>query len=89
MNEQIRKRGTNKAARRPGIDADPVAAVHRRFVSVMEQRLASVEAQTRASYLAVMTSLTAKLEVPGKPLSETIRELMAEAGPLLLTVMRS
>jgi hypothetical protein len=63
--------------------------VHRRYIEVMEQRLSMVEEPTRANYLAVMTALTEKLAVPGKPLSEIVREMMAEAGPMLFQVMQS
>jgi hypothetical protein len=35
-----------------------------------------------------MTSLTEKLAVPGKPLSEIVREIMAEAGPVLFQIMQ-
>ena len=62
--------------------------LHRRYVEVMEQRLTMVEERTRTSYIAVMTSLTEKLAVPGKPLSEVVREVMAEAGPILFQVMQ-
>ncbi len=75
--------------RRP---ADPqtraIFELHRRFVEVMEQRLTMVEEQTRLNYVTVMTSLTEKLAVPGKPLSEIVREIMAEAGPILFQVMQ-
>ncbi|MGO9057117.1 MAG: hypothetical protein ACLQU2_06975 [Candidatus Binataceae bacterium] len=71
---------------------DPQARViyqiHRRYIEVMEQRLTTVEEQTRIRYIAVMTSLTEKLAVPGKPLSEIVREVMAEAGPILFQVMQ-
>lgn len=62
--------------------------LHRRYIEVMEQRLTTVEERTRSSYIAVMTSLTEKLAVPGKPLSEIVREVMAEAGPILFQVMQ-
>jgi hypothetical protein len=63
---------------------------HRRFVKVMEeQRLTTLASDTKGHYLAILVSLTAKLEVPGKPLSEVVRELMAEAGPLLFQAMQS
>jgi hypothetical protein len=72
--------------------ADPQARViyeiHRRYIEVMEERLTMVEEQTRTRYIAVMTSLTEKLAVPGKPLSEIVREVMAEAGPILFQVMQ-
>jgi len=62
--------------------------LHRRYIELMEQRLTTVEERTRAGYIAVITSLTEKLEVPGKPLSEIVREVMAEAGPILFQVMQ-
>ncbi len=72
--------------------ADPQAQaifeIHRRFVTLMEARLTIVEEQTRANYVTVMKSLTEKLAVPGKPLSEIAREMMAEAGPMLFQVMQ-
>jgi hypothetical protein len=68
--------------------AQAIFELHRRYIEVMEQRLAMVEERTRTSYIAVMTSLTEKLAVPGKPLSEIVREVMAEAGPILFQVMQ-
>ena len=68
--------------------AREIFELHRRFIEVMELRLTTVEEQTRANYLHVMTSLTEKLAVPGKPLSEIVREMMAEAGPILFQVMQ-
>lgn len=80
----------NGAVRRPRTQpADPVARTHRRFVVAMERRLQEIDEPARTGYLTVMASLSAKLEVPGKPLSEIVRELMAEAGPLLFTIMRA
>lgn len=68
--------------------ARAIFEIHRRFIEVMEQRLTMVEDQTRVNYVTVMTSLTEKLAVPGKPLSEIVREIMAEAGPILFQVMQ-
>jgi hypothetical protein len=68
--------------------ARAIYEVHRRYIKVMEERLGMVEEQTRRGYLLVMSSLTEKLSVPGKPLSEIVREVMAEAGPLLLHMMQ-
>jgi hypothetical protein len=62
--------------------------LHRRYIELMEQRLTTVEERTRTGYIAVISSLTEKLEVPGKPLSEIVREVMAEAGPILFQVMQ-
>lgn len=63
--------------------------VHRRFIEVMEgDRLLTISAETRGHYLTVMRSLTAKLSVPGKPLSEILSEMMSEAAPLIFQVMQ-
>jgi hypothetical protein len=68
--------------------ARAIFEIHRRFVTLMEERLTVVEEQTRINYVTVMKSLTDKLAVPGKPLSEIAREMMAEAGPILFQVMQ-
>jgi len=68
--------------------AREIFEIHRRYIEVMETRLTMVEEQTRVSYISVMTKLTEKLAVPGKPLSEVVREIMAEAGPMLFQVMQ-
>jgi hypothetical protein len=66
-----------------------IVEVHRRFVEVMESvRLESISGETKERYLAVMTSLTEKLAVPSKPLSEIVSEIMAEAAPFLFQAMR-
>lgn len=74
--------------------ADPkdreILAAHRRYLVVMEeQRLATLSDETKDRYLTMLTSLTAKLETPGKPLSEIMREMMAELGPLIFQAMQS
>jgi hypothetical protein len=62
---------------------------HRRYVQVMEElRLSTIADDSKTHYLSMLKSLTSKLEVPGKPLSEVMRELMAEAMPLILQVMQ-
>ncbi len=73
--------------------ADPtdraIIEVHRRFVEVMETiRLESISGETKERYLAVMISLTEKLAVPSKPLSEIVSEIMAEAAPFLFQAMQ-
>jgi hypothetical protein len=73
--------------------ADPtdraIVEVHRRFVEVMETvRLETISGETKERYLAVMTSLTEKLAVPSKPLSEIVSEIMAEAAPFLFQAMQ-
>jgi hypothetical protein len=63
--------------------------VHRRFIEVMEtQRLDSLSDATKTHYLAIMKSLTDKLAIPGKPLSEIVGEIMSEAAPLLFAAMQ-
>lgn len=63
--------------------------VHRRYIEVMEnERLAAISDETKTHYLRVLKSLTDKLAVPGKPLSEVIGEMMSEAAPLLFQTMQ-
>ncbi len=73
--------------------ADPtdreIYEIHRRFIAVMEgERLSSISDETKAHYLRVLRSLTEKLAVPGKPLSEIVGEMMSEAAPLLFQAMQ-
>lgn len=91
--KQARSRTTPR--KRTVADATPLSQdpevfeVHRRFIEVMEgDRLLTVSAEMRGHYLTVMRSLTAKLAVPGKPLSEIISEVMSEAAPLIFRVMQ-
>jgi hypothetical protein len=66
-----------------------IVEVHRRFIEVMETvRLDSISSETKERYLVVMTSLTEKLAMPSKPLSEVVSEVMAEAAPLLFQAMQ-
>ncbi len=66
-----------------------IYVIHRRYMQVMEeQRLSSISGESKTFYLTVLKSLTSKLEVPGKPLSEVMREMMAEAAPMILQVMQ-
>src|SRR5262249_1962370 len=66
-----------------------ICEVHRRYVELMETvRLESHGAETKERYLAVLPSLTAKLAMPSKPLSEMVGEIMTEAGPLLFQAMQ-
>jgi hypothetical protein len=63
--------------------------VHRRYSQVMEnERLAVISDETKTHYLRVLKSLTDKLAIPGKPLSEVIGEMMSEAAPLLFQSMQ-
>ncbi len=65
-----------------------IRELHRRYVAAMEDRLASISEHTKDHYLAVLKSLAGKLETPGKPLSEIVGEVMAEATPLLFQAMQ-
>jgi hypothetical protein len=66
-----------------------IVDVHRRFIEVMEDvRLETIQPEFKASYLAIMKSLTEKLALPSKPLREVVSELMAEAGPIIFQVMQ-
>ena len=66
-----------------------ICEVHRRYVEVMETvRLETISAETKQRYLEVITSLTDKLAMPSKPLSEIVGEIMTEAGPLLFQAMQ-
>ena len=63
--------------------------IHLRYIEVMEgTRLDSISDETKTHYLRVLTTLTEKLAVPGKPLSEVVGEMMAEAAPLLFQAMQ-
>lgn len=63
--------------------------VHRHYIQVMEnERLVTISDETKTHYLRVLKSLTDKLAVPGKPLSEVVGEMMSEAAPLLFQTMQ-
>jgi hypothetical protein len=65
-----------------------ISDMHRRYVVAMEERLPSISETTKSYYLSVLASLTKMLETPGKPLSEVVSEVMAEAAPLLFMAMQ-
>jgi hypothetical protein len=66
-----------------------ICEVHRRFILVMEgDRLGTISDETKARYLEVLKSLTDKLAIPGKPLSEIIGEMMSETASLLFQAMQ-
>ena len=62
--------------------------IHRRYLEVMEGRLETISAESKTHYLRILTSLTEKLGVPSKPLSEIVGEMMSEAAPLLFQAMQ-
>ena len=66
-----------------------IVDIHRRFVAAMENiRLETMTEEMKARYLMVMKSLTEKLEMPSKPLTEILGEVMAEAGPIIFQAMQ-
>lgn len=66
-----------------------IVEIHRRFVSAMETiRLETISPEMKERYLHVMQSLTEKLEMPSKPLTEILGEVMAEAGPFIFQAMQ-
>ncbi|HKN01815.1 MAG TPA: hypothetical protein VJX23_14970 [Candidatus Binataceae bacterium] len=66
-----------------------ICEAHRRYVEVMETvRLDAISVETKERYLAVISSLTDKLAMPSKPLSEIVGEIMSEAAPFLFQSMQ-
>ena len=61
---------------------------HRKYIETMEARLETIGDDTKAHYLEVLKSLTVKLAIPGKPLSEIVGEMMSETAPLLFQAMQ-
>ncbi len=61
---------------------------HRKYIETMEARLETIGDDTKAHYLKVLKSLTVKLAIPGKPLSEIVGEMMSETAPLLFQAMQ-
>ena len=61
---------------------------HRKYIETMEARLEMISDDTKGHYLKVLVSLTEKLAIPGKPLSEIVGEMMSEAAPLLFQAMQ-
>jgi hypothetical protein len=63
---------------------------HRRYIEVMEDiRMSTVSKETKEKYLHIINTLTEKLAIPSKPLSEIIGEMMAEAAPFLFQSMQN
>jgi hypothetical protein len=61
---------------------------HRKYIATMEARLETISDEAKGHYLRVLVSLTEKLAIPGKPLSEIVGEMMGEAAPLLFQAMQ-
>jgi hypothetical protein len=65
-----------------------ICEAHRKYIEAMEARLEAIGDDTKSHYLKVLVSLTEKLAIPGKPLSEIVGEMMSEAAPLLFQAMQ-
>jgi hypothetical protein len=61
---------------------------HRKYIETMEARLETIADDAKVHYLKILVSLTEKLAVTGKPLSEIVGEMMSEAAPLLFQAMQ-
>jgi hypothetical protein len=72
---------------RPEIDRQ-IVATQRRFVKAMEGRLASMSAESKERYFAVLSVLVGKLEAGEKSLREVMQEMMSEAASLILQEMQ-
>jgi hypothetical protein len=62
-----------------GLDND-IAAVHRRFLAAMEQRVPSMSCESKERYFVMLSSLVGKLECDTKSLRDVVREMMAETA---------
>lgn len=62
---------------------------HALYLEVMEgMRLTTISKETKERYLKMISTLTEKLALPSKPLSEIVGEMMTEAAPLLFQTMQ-
>ena len=66
-----------------------IAMTHERFVSAMENRLPSLNLETKERYLAVLSALVSKLEEPEKSLRDILGEIMVEAAAHIMEEMNS
>jgi hypothetical protein len=67
---------------------EEIFEAHRKYIETMEARLEMISDDTKGHYLRVLVSLTEKLAIPSKPLSEIVGEMMSEAAPLLFQAMQ-
>jgi hypothetical protein len=66
-----------------------IVQTHRRFVKAMDARIASMAADTKERYFAVLSLLVGKLESSDKPIRDVMQEMMAEAASVILQEMQS
>ena len=77
-----------RAAAQSDLDKQ-IAALHKRFVKAMEERMGPVSTDTKEAYVAILLKLVAKLEASDKPLKEIFQEMMAEAMSEVLQMIQS
>ena len=65
------------------LDAD-IAFAHERLIRAVEGRLPTLSLETKERYFALLSTLVAKLETPGKSLREIVNETLAEGMAHLL-----
>jgi hypothetical protein len=65
-----------------------IVQTHRRFVKAMDSRLASMAADTKERYFAVLSLLVGKLESSDKPIRDVMQEMMAEAASVIFQEMQ-
>jgi hypothetical protein len=73
---------------RRALEAD-IRMTQERFCAAMEERLASIEADSLERYFGVLSKLVQKLEDPEKGLGQIMCELMAEAAGVMMAEIQA
>ncbi len=68
------------------LDGD-IRMTHERFLAAMEQRLPTMQPETKERYFAVLSTLVAKLETPAKGLHDILQEMMSEVAAYIFEEM--
>jgi len=71
-----------------GLDSD-IRMTHERFVAAMESRLPTMSIEMKETYFAILANLVGKLESLDQPMREVLREMMLEAGTLIMQQLNS
>jgi hypothetical protein len=66
-----------------GLDSD-ITLTHQRFLAAMEERLPSMNLETKERYFAVLSALVGKLEAPEKNLRDILQEMMSEVAAIIM-----
>lgn len=61
-----------------------IVFLHDRFVEVMQQRLPSMNVESKERYFALMNVLVSKLEDEAKGMREVLQEMMSEAMTIIM-----